>query len=119
MNSKPYFEPCPAMMHISKQRLVHLDNITYVEKGLCSHQGEMRFDAKAGSASNLCEHGTSIILVTTLDQAVDMPVSFIKLDIENAEYGAIRGAECKVGVIRPALQYVCTTTNRTFGTFQG
>ena len=80
------------MMAISKKNLGHLGQIRFIEKGLFSRIGSVRFDTEAGSASRISNFGTSEIQVTTLDQEISDPISFIKLDVEGAEFDAINGA---------------------------
>jgi FkbM family methyltransferase len=87
-----YFEPSPEMMAVSRQRLSHLKNITYIQKGLSNKCEKLRFDAEAGSTSRISITGKQEIETTFLDREILEPISFIKLDIEGAEFDAIDGA---------------------------
>ena len=45
-----------------------------------------------GDGSSICEDGDIVIEVNAIDEMVDRPVTFIKMDIEGSEYDAIVGA---------------------------
>ena len=80
-----YFEPMQNMMEISKQKLKRLSRIVYLQKGLYSRRGIMKFDSTASSASRILATGNDAIEVNKLDDEVKEPITFIKLDIEGAE----------------------------------
>lgn len=88
-----YFEPLPAMMEISRRNLASLRDIRLLQKGLFSRNDRLQFDTEAGPASSLSATGQLEIEVVRLDDEVQEPITFIKLDIEGAEYEALIGAE--------------------------
>ena len=98
-----YFEPNPSMMEVSKQKLAQLPRIQYIQKGLYSRNGVMRFDSAGGSASRISGSGQDVIDVIALDNVVSEPVTFIKLDVEGAESKAIDGAANQIGYHAPML----------------
>jgi FkbM family methyltransferase len=88
-----YFEPLPAMMEVSRLNLASLRDIRFLQKGLFSRNDRLRFDTEAGPASSLSATGQLEIEVVRLDEEVQERITFIKLDIEGAEYEALNGAE--------------------------
>ena len=107
-----YFEPMPKMMEESRRVLADLQRIQYVEKGLSDCSGTVHFDDQAGSASRISLTGDSVIEVTTIDEEIKEPVSFIKLDIEGAELATIEGAERQIRAHAPKLA-VCIYHNQS------
>jgi len=88
-----FFEPLPPMMEVSQRNLTFLRDILFKQKGLFSRNDRLRFDMEAGPASSLSASGQIEIGVVRLDDEVQEPITFIKLDIEGAEYEALNGAE--------------------------
>lgn len=74
-----------------------------IEKGMWSGDTVLGFCSKANEASGLAENGQQRILVTSLDSVVKGKVTFIKMDIEGAEYEALRGAENIISTYHPKL----------------
>ena len=106
-----YFEPNRCMIELSKQKLAHLPRIQYIQKGLYSRNGVMKFDSSGGSASRISRTGQDAIDVIALDNAVNEPVTFLKLDIEGAESKAIDGAANQIRYHTPTLA-VCVYHNQ-------
>jgi FkbM family methyltransferase len=109
-----YFEPAPDMMSASRAALRELRSVTFIEKALSNSHELVHFDASAGSASHISQRGTLEIQATRLDDEIDEPVSFIKLDIEGAEYDAIAGAQQRISVDRPAMAVCVYHDQRDF-----
>jgi FkbM family methyltransferase len=97
------FEPSPVPMEITRQKLSILPRVEFIQKGLFDCQTRLRFDSGAGSASRISDAGGSEIEVTTLDEAVREPVSFVKLDVEGAECRALQGARRHILQNHPKL----------------
>jgi FkbM family methyltransferase len=106
-----YFEPSPAMMEVSRGNLAGLRDVNFVQKGLFSRNDRLRFEAGAGSASSLSPTGQIEIEVVRLDDEVREPITFLKLDIEGAEYEAIQGAAEHIRSETPTLA-VCIYHNQ-------
>ncbi len=87
-----YFEPVPAMMDVSRRNLSDLRDIQFIQKGLYSCNDRLRFNIDAGMQSHLSLDGSIEVDVASLDNEVNDPVTFVKLDIEGAEYEALQGA---------------------------
>jgi FkbM family methyltransferase len=97
------FEPSVKNMAAAKKRLKTFKKIDYLEVGLSDLQGKLHFNADAGSASSVIEGGGESIDVTTLDAAVNEPVSFIKMDLEGWELKALAGAAEHIKQDKPKL----------------
>jgi FkbM family methyltransferase len=106
-----YVEPIPAMMEVSRRNLAGLRGVRFLQKGLFSHADRLRFDAEEGDASRLCATGQSEIDVVRLDDEVREPITFVKLDIEGAEYDAIEGAAEHIRSETPTIA-VCVYHNQ-------
>lgn len=96
------FEPEAKNLQIAQDRLAGFKNISFYEMGLSDYRGEIRFNA-SGSCSKICEDGEQIIAVGRLDDLIDNPVTFIKMDIEGAESRAIAGASETIRKYQPRL----------------
>lgn len=74
-----------------------------ITKGMWSGDTVLSFCSKANEASGLAENGQQQVSVTSLDSAVEGKVTFIKMDIEGAEYEALRGAKNIISSYHPKL----------------
>lgn len=97
------FEPSPINIERARLRLKGLANIDFRSEGLSDAKGTLRFDADAGSASGVSSTSTQTIEVTTLDEAVQEPVSLIKMDLEGWETKALAGCVGHIENDRPKL----------------
>lgn len=97
------FEPSQRNMQAAKKRLANLRDISFHTEAVSDHIGVMTFDAEAGSASAVTSGPGEEVQVTTLDQAVGEPVSFIKMDLEGWELKALAGCERHIRDDRPKL----------------
>lgn len=83
-----------------------LEDVVAVQKGCWSSTGELRFSSGANMAAivDAATKADFVVPVTTIDETVgDDPVTFIKMDIEGAEYEALRGAERAILAYLPTL----------------
>ena len=87
------FEPSAVNLQKARERLKDFHSITYIEKGLSDQAGILAFNPDAGSASAVSGAGSCKIAVTTLDEEVQSPVTFVKMDLEGWELKALTGAE--------------------------
>ncbi|HEY4252822.1 MAG TPA: FkbM family methyltransferase [Roseomonas sp.] len=97
------FEPSARNMAAAKARLAGRRDIVFHAEGLAAAPGEARFDPEKGATSALSPHGAERIALTTIDDAVDEPATFIKMDIEGAEWGALQGARRQIEAHAPTL----------------
>jgi len=109
-----YFEPCQKMEKISREKLSDLNSVMIIPKGLSCQNGWVQFDASSGPASKISEQGNEKIEVVRLDDEVTEPVTFIKLDIEGAEFDAIAGAQKHIASDSPILAVCVYHDQRDF-----
>ncbi len=97
------WEPDPSNQEKSKKALENKD-IAYqmIPKGLWSEYAEMSFKSNGGSSS-IAKDGDIHIVADSIDRCIDAPVTFIKMDIEGAEYQAILGAKNIINKYKPKL----------------
>lgn len=98
-----FFEPSSQNMAAAQNRLVKIRDVEYRGIGLSDSAGILSFNATSGSASAVQNTGDHHIIVDTLDQAVDEPVTFIKMDLEGWEMKALAGAQRHIATNRPKL----------------
>lgn len=87
-----YFEPNKLSLEKSKEKLSGLKKIYYFKKGLWDNTENLYFDDSLGPASKLSESGSTIVETISIDEAVKDKISYMKLDIEGAEYNALKGS---------------------------
>ncbi len=109
-----FFEPSQRNMNAAKQRLQSMANIEFKEIGLSDVSGELSFNADSGSASSVSLDGTETISVTTLDEAIPGPVSFIKMDLEGWEMNALSGSVLHIKEFSPKLAISVYHSSRDF-----
>lgn len=99
------FEPDPrnaARCHenLKKQKIPH----KVILKGAWNEETTVQFRTAANGSSSVSEGGEDSIEVTSLDKALfDIPVSFIKMDIEGSEMQALLGAQKIITANKPKL----------------
>lgn len=67
------------------------DKFTLIKFGVSDKYAELQFSSN-GDGSVITEDGEVTIKVDAIDNMIDEPISFIKMDIEGSEYDAIIGA---------------------------
>lgn len=97
------FEPDPRNYarlaeRFSKERRVEPKNV-----GLFSRRTILKFAGAEERASGIAESGDISVPVTSIDEEIKGPVTFIKLNIEGAELEALRGARETIREWRPKL----------------
>lgn len=111
MRGKVYaFEPLPANLHYLKAhlRINRITNVTVVEKAVSDSPGEATFVEEPSSAmGHFSAHGSLIVPTVSLDDLFrdgEIPSpDFIKLDVENAAWLVLRGAEKLLRTARPTI----------------
>jgi len=84
---------------VDKQQLVYA---SVVASGLWNEATQLSFKEGDGSASTVASDGEITIPVVTLD-SLDIPATFIKMDIEGSEQRALLGAKETISRLRPNL----------------
>lgn len=97
-----FFEPDHNNIEKAKNRLKEYKNIHFYELGLSNQKAVLHFDCE-GSTSKIVESGDITIHVDRLDDLVQEPITFIKMDIEGAEQQAIEGAADIIRQYHPKL----------------
>ncbi|MEE9606014.1 MAG: FkbM family methyltransferase [Candidatus Scalindua sp.] len=86
------FKSLTEMIKENKESIA--ENILLYPCGVWSRLEQLRFNSGQGSGSVLSEDGTSVIQCVVLDDVLsDFIPTFIKMDIEGAEYEALLGAK--------------------------
>lgn len=96
------FEPEPDNFQTCRQNLSGFKNIHFHQMGLSDQRRLLKLEPQ-GSGSKITDQGSIDITVDRLDDILDEPVSFIKMDIEGAELGAIEGAKQSIRTNHPRL----------------
>lgn len=78
------------------------DGAIFIKKGLWNDEALLSFESDM-SESHICDNGPIEIPVTSIDQSIDEPVTFIKMDIEGAELEALKGAKRHIVTDKPKL----------------
>lgn len=105
------FEPDPVSASICRENLSNqnIRDFRLIEAGLSDHVGEVTFRTGLYNCSHIVEgdcgeENVEILPVTTIDHTVgEEQVGFIKMDIEGAEFDALRGAKGVIVRDKPLL----------------
>ncbi len=81
----------------------NIENYTIIPKGLWSGNGELSFSSDGTALSRIEQGGIDTIQVAALDESISGEVTYIKMDIEGAEYNALTGAEEIIKKYKPKL----------------
>lgn len=85
-------------------------DVHFIKKGLWSETTGLYFSQTFGGGSNVSKNGTVVVPVTSIDEAVQEPITFIKMDIEGSELEALKGAATHIMQDRPKLA-ICVYHN--------
>lgn len=99
------FEPDADNRKNCREVLEQTDQLSFclLPKGLWSREDVLKFSANANEGSRFAEDGTVQVPVTSIDQAIDQKVTFIKMDIEGSEIKALEGAKNTISKYKPNL----------------
>lgn len=106
-----FFEPSLKQMQKAQQMLKN-ENVIYYEKALYSSNKTLNFDADSDTANKLDDLGTQKVETLILDEIINEPVTFLKLDIEGAEVEALKGAKNIIKKYKPKLA-ICVYHNQS------
>ncbi len=96
------FEPDPDNMALIKANLAGKERVFFHQAGASNQSSTLRFETM-GSSSKISNEGNVKIKVEKLDEVLDAPFSFLKMDIEGEELSAIQGAERLIRHHHPRL----------------
>ena len=88
--------------NVEKTLFNYKEEYKVISKGLWDGEGVLSF-LEDSVASRINENGEETIPVDSIDRVIDKPVTFIKMDIEGAEYKALCGAKETIKKYRPRL----------------
>jgi len=98
------FEPEEKKQNEFKEKLSRYKNIELFPYGLWNRKKTLSFVSKDDGTSKVGKNGDIEILVTSIDEELeDVPVTFIKMDIEGSELEALRGAKQTIQRYKPKL----------------
>lgn len=99
------FEPDSESAKRCKQEAANVDPHEYmiIEKGLYSKNTSLHFKNMGNGCSGIAEEGESVVEVCAIDQEIQVPVTFIKMDIEGVELEALKGAAETIRRYHPKL----------------
>lgn len=97
------WEPDPQSKNVCKEKLdIHQIQYTLINKGLWSSKDTLHFESDKKSSA-ISKNGTITIEVDSIDNIINQPVTYIKLDVEGSEYEALLGAEGTIKKYKPKL----------------
>jgi FkbM family methyltransferase len=97
------FEPDGRTFEGLKQRFGRTEGIELHDCGLYSKTGSLGFSADSSRHAKIDEDSGTQIRVAKLDDVVNGPVTFIKLNIEGAEIAALEGSRSAIANWSPKL----------------
>lgn len=98
------FEPDEDNYQNLMRKMRNQAGLTCLKKGCYSAEKKLSFASNGDMTSSLQETGKGIVEVTTIDKAVgERQVAFIKMDVEGAEYEALKGAKGTIERDMPIL----------------
>lgn len=97
------FEPDPDNLDAACAELAGFSNIVFHRCACSNTEGERSFQKGCGTSSGFCDHAEAQITTRRLDDVIQEPLSFIKMDIEGAEIEALQGSECQIKKNHPKL----------------
>lgn len=97
-----YFEPELEQMTVSKKNLLGFERIDYCQCAAYDRKCTLRF-SPCGASSMISNEGTVVVQADCIDNIINSPVTFIKLDVEGSEAKAIAGAKTTIQKCHPRL----------------
>ncbi len=98
------FEPDAKNCRRLRETTLTYPRIHVYEEGLWSEETTLRFSAGKAENCAISKDGEATVKVTSVDKSLgDIPISFIKMDIEGSEMEALCGAETTIRKYKPKL----------------
>ncbi len=95
-------EPSASNMAVVRERLAGLRDVVFHELGASDQPGIVQFDS-SGSTSSITDSGAETVQVDAIDNLIQGPASFIKIDVEGEEMSVLRGARRLIEQHAPKL----------------
>jgi len=105
-----FFEPIKEYFEKARKNLSFYDNIFFFNKGTYSMDQNLKF-TKNNSSSCISNFGEETVEVVKLDNVINHKISYIKMDVEGAEYNSLIGAERLIETYKPKLA-ICVYHNQ-------
>ena len=98
------FEPDDENFLKLHEKSKYCDNVKIFKKGVFKENSLLKFNNSNTSSSQISENGDTEVEVVSLDKTLkDKKVTFVKMDIEGAEYDALLGAKNLIINQKPIL----------------
>jgi FkbM family methyltransferase len=100
------FEANPYCIERCKKYYIDNDihDVEFIEKCMWNERAKMIFASDHSGASKISNEGNTVVDTDTIDNVLDgRSVTFIKMDIEGAEYRALLGAEKTIKKYHPRM----------------
>lgn len=105
------YEITPHTFEMMRENLREVPDVIFRQKGASAEKGTMYISAGQDlSANQLSETGELAVETVAIDEDIQEPVTFIKMDIEGAEQGALLGCKRHIMQEHPKLA-ICTYHN--------
>jgi FkbM family methyltransferase len=105
-----FFEPIREYFEKAKYNLRFYNNIIFFNKGTYCADQNMKF-MKNKSSSCVSNFGEEIVEVVKLDNVINQKITYMKMDVEGAEYDSLIGAEKLIRTYKPKLA-ICVYHNQ-------
>ncbi len=106
-----FFEPTSKYYYLAKERFKSSRNIMLFNNAVYEKNCTLTFDSTKGSASGLSINGDVLVRAIKLDDIINEYITYMKFDVEGAEYSTILGAETLIKKYKPKLA-VCVYHNQ-------
>lgn len=101
------FEPDPKNFKYLKSFCDKLEHVKCIQMGIGEKKGILQFMSD-DSSSKIVDNGDRLVLIDTLDHMLgDIPVTYLKMDVEGLECAALMGAHKIIEKYKPKLA-ICT-----------
>ena len=92
------FQNCKKLLNkIAKEK------VTLFNKGLWEKNDNLKFTIGEDASGRIDDNANEIVEVISIDESIDDKVTFIKLDVEGAEYSTVLGCKKTIQKYRPKL----------------
>ena len=106
------YEVVPRLCEIIKENCIHLNNLEIKNLAVGDENGVMYIDNpdSEGSITQIKKEGKAAINVVKVDDDINEKISFLIMDIEGAEQGALRGCRKHIKEDKPKMA-ICVYHN--------
>jgi FkbM family methyltransferase len=98
-----FIEPAIIEYEKAKSNLANYSNIIFLNKAVFRRNSVTRFNSDSNFQNKIDDEGNYFVDTVKLDDVLIGPVSYIKMDVEGAEYDALHGAKETISNFHPKL----------------